>query len=186
MPRVLVPLATGFEEIEAVTLVDVLRRAGVDVVVAALEGDEVVVGAHDLRLVPDCSFEGVEDDFDLVVLPGGAEGAQRLARHSGLLRMLRQRVAARRPVAAICAAPQVLDEAGILPEGAFTCYPGWEARLRTEGRRHERVVDAGEVITSQGPATAMEFALHLVGRLCGSAREGGLARELLQPPSAPV
>jgi DJ-1 family protein len=179
MPRALVPLAEGFEEIEFATIVDVLRRGGVEVVVAGLQGRDPVSGAHDLRMFPDLALEEVEDDFDVLVLPGGAQGTENLAASAALRTMIRSRVAGARMVAAICAAPFVLDQAGVLEPDGYTCYPGWEVRLRTPGRRHELVVEDGALVTSQGPGTAMEFALHLLRRLRGAAVAQEVSRGLL-------
>jgi protein DJ-1 len=179
MSRVMVILAPGFEEIEATTVIDVLRRAKVEVEVAGLEGEGPCRGSRGMTVVPDRGFEDDGDDFDLVVLPGGMGGAEAMAAHDGVLDLLRRRHHADRPVAAICAAPLVLDRAGVLPPGRFTCYPTVAGRLKTSGRREERVVDAGAVITSQGPATAMDFALHLVARLRGEAVRRQVAEGLL-------
>jgi protein deglycase len=178
-PRVEVLLAAGFEEIETATIVDVLRRACVTVVLAGLDGPAPCPGSRDIVFVPDKAFDPADLDYDLVVLPGGLAGTRRLAAHEGLKSLLRQRVASGKPVAAICAAPWALDAAGVLSEGAFTCFPGVEARLSVGGRRDETVVDAGTVITSQGPATAMPFALHLVERLVGQLKRAQVAEALL-------
>ncbi|MBN2800189.1 MAG: DJ-1/PfpI family protein [Deltaproteobacteria bacterium] len=179
MKRVLVPLAEGFEEIEAVTLIDVLRRGGIEVVVGGLEGDGAVVGAHGLSITPDTALAAAEGPWDLVLLPGGMGGTQRMIAHQGLRDLLRARVESGAPVAAICAAPMVLDAAGVLPQGRFTMYPGLEGRLSTGGALAEDVVDAGVVLTSRGPATAMRFALHLVGRLMGGQVREQVAAGLL-------
>jgi len=179
MARVLVPLATGFEEIETATIVDVLRRAGVRVFLAGLDGPDPVKGSRGMWFVPDGAFDPADRAFDLVVLPGGMGATELMAKDDRLIGLLRERVALAQPVAALCAAPMVLDAAGVLPEGAFTCYPGIEGRLDTEGRRSEVVVDSGGVVTSQGPATAMNFALYLVARLEGPECMAQVAEALL-------
>jgi DJ-1 family protein len=179
MSRVLLLLAEGFEEIEAVTIVDVLRRAEVEVVTAGLTGRDPVPGSCGVRIVPDVALAHIEGEWDLVVLPGGSEGTDRLAKSPEVLELLQQRAERGLPIAAICAAPLVLDKAGVLSEGKFTCYPGVESEMATMGRRHERLVDEDGVITSQGPATAMDFALHLVQRLRGTAVSSDVARGLL-------
>ena len=184
MPTALVLLAEGFEEIETSTVVDVLRRAEVDVRVAGLLGEAPVRGSRGMVFVPDTAFHPDHADVELVVLPGGARGAENLAGDARVRQLLRRRVDAERMIGAICAAPYALDQAGVLPPGGFTCYPGWEARLETTGRRHEAVVEEGCVVTSQGPGTAMEFALTLVARLCGRAKAAEVARGLLV--AAPV
>lgn len=179
MARVLVPLACGFEEIEAITVIDVLRRAGHDVIAAGLGVDGPITGARGVRVEPDGAFDGDDRAWDLVVLPGGMGGVGTMAGSLPLLALLRDRVEAGLPVAAICAAPLVLDRAGVLTPGRFTCYPGVEAQIRTPGRVDAPIVDAGAVITSQGPGTAMAFALHLVGRLADDAAREQVAAALL-------
>jgi len=181
MPRVLVPLAEGFEEIEASTIIDVLRRAEIDVVVAGLAGVEPCRGSRGIVFVPDSSFDAVaarEDDFDLVVLPGGTDGTRRLAAHEGLRAMLTSRVDEGRPVGAICAAPFVLERAGLLEGREFTCHPALADTLKSPGRLDDVTVDAGVVVTSQSAGTAMPFALHLVERLCGGATRERVAEGL--------
>jgi len=179
MTRVLVPLAEGFEEIETSTIVDVLRRGGVDVVLAGLAGGGPVKGSRGIVFTPDTAFDPFDRRFDLVVLPGGMGGAQRLAASEPMKALLRARCQAGEPVAALCAAPMALDAAGVLKPGAYTCYPGIEAKIGTPGRRDDVVVDVDGVITSQGPGTAMAFALHLVARLEGAAKRDSVADGLL-------
>jgi len=179
MSRVLIILAEGFEEIEAVTVIDVLRRAEIEVVTAGIDGRDPVVGSRDLRLVPDVSLSQIEGQWDLVVLPGGSEGTDNLAKSPFVIDLIRERVKSEQLIAAICAAPLVLDRAGVLEDGQFTCYPGVESQMKAMGRRHDSVVEADPVITSQGPATAMEFALRLVRRLRGTAVASEVARGLL-------
>lgn len=180
MPRVLVPFAAGFEEIETATLVDVLRRAGVDVVLAGLDGAGPVVGSRRITFTPDAAFADVADeDWDLVVLPGGLKNAERLASHEPLLDLLRGRVYSGARVAAICAGPLALDAAGVLPSGGWTCYPDLKGRMAAVGWQDEPVVENAGITTSQGPATAMRFALHLVSRLVAPEKAGEVARGLL-------
>lgn len=181
MPSALVLLADGFEEIETACIVDVLRRAEVDVTLAGIDGARPVTGSRDMVFVPDVGFDEAVPVADAVVLPGGSQGAENLASDARVRALLRDQTDAGRLVAAICAAPLVLDEAGVLPENGFTCYPGVEARIRTEGRRHEKVVESGSIVTSQGPGTALDFALTLVAHLCGRARAVEVGRDLLHP-----
>ena len=184
MPTALVLLAEGFEEIETATSVDVLRRARVEVTVAGIAGSERVVGSRDMIFTPDVALADAELPVDLLLLPGGAQGAENLASDARVRALLRDQVDSERLVGAICAAPFALDQAGVLPRDEFTCYPGWEARIDATGRRHDPVVESRHVITSQGPGTAMDFALALVTRLCGRARAVEVARELLHGPRA--
>lgn len=182
MSRALVLLAEGFEEIEMTTAVDVLRRASVEVVLAGINGREVTEGSRGVRVTPDVSLHDAGEDYDLLVLPGGMTGAEKLSASEEVLDLVRRRVREERPVAAICAAPMVLDRAGVLQEGGYTCYPGIESRMETQGRSHDRIMDTGLIITSQGPGTAMDFALHLVQRLCGEAQALTVQRDLLHVP----
>lgn len=179
MPRVLVPIAEGFEEIETATIVDVLRRAGVDVVLASVDESGPIRGSRGMVVCADVGLAHVHGTWDLVVLPGGMKNAERLAASDAIRSLLAARFERQLPIAAICAAPLALDAAGVLTEGQFTCYPGVEARIAARGRRDERIVDTGDVITSQGPGTAMPFALHLVERLCGREARDRVAGQLL-------
>jgi len=168
MPRVLVPLAEGFEEIETATLVDVLRRADIEVVLAGLDGLAPCLGSRAMRFVPDAALDDVlNDPFDLIVLPGGLGGTLHMCDHEALKATLAHRVHHGLPVAAVCAAPMVLEAAGILPTARYTCHPGVASKLHTPGRLDDVVVDDGLVLTSQSAGTAMPFALALVARLCG-------------------
>jgi len=181
MKRVLVPLAEGFEELEAVTIIDLLRRAGIEVVVASVAGT-MVTGAHGMRLAADTPLAALADqDFDMIALPGGMPGAEHLKNDPRIGAIIRRLHGNGRTVAAICAAPMVLAAAGVLDGRRATCYPGF----LDDGAAGATVVDEpvvvdGGVITSRGPGTALDFALTLVAELAGAearARiESGLQR----------
>jgi len=182
MSRVLVPLARGFEEIEAVTIVDVLRRAEVEVVLAGLDGSGAVEGAHGMRVDAPVALAAVESqDFDMIVLPGGEPGTTHLAADARLSAMLKRHAAAARPFAAICAAPRVLAAQGLLANLAATSYPSVESQVRAGGARYstDRVVRDGRVLTSRGPGTALEFALAVVEMLGDSSRAAALRHAML-------
>jgi 4-methyl-5(b-hydroxyethyl)-thiazole monophosphate biosynthesis len=182
MKRVLVPLAAGFEEIEAVTIVDVLRRAGIEVVLAGLDGAGSVEGAHGLRLEAPVGLQSVANqDFDMIVLPGGEPGTTHLAADAGLAGILRRHDAAAKPLGAICAAPSVLAAHGLLANLAATSYPGYESKVQAGGARYrtERVVRDGRVLTSRGPGTALEFALAIVELLGDPRRAADLRHGML-------
>jgi len=185
MARALIPLAQGFEELEAVTLIDLLRRAGIDVVVAGLtEGP--VTASRGTVLVPDTTLAEVAGDaFDLIVLPGGLPGADHLAADPLLRRLLQRQAAAQGLTAAICAAPRALAEAGLLAGKTATCYPGSVDATAFAGLTlvDAPVVTDGAVMTSRGPGTAMDFALALVERLVGAARREEVEVKLLRPGS---
>jgi 4-methyl-5(b-hydroxyethyl)-thiazole monophosphate biosynthesis len=179
MPTVLVPLLPGFEEIEAITIIDVLRRAEVNVRVGSSRIGPVK-GAHEIDVVADTALEDVASEhLDMIVLPGGMPGASHLARDPIVQRLVKELAAAGKFTCAICAAPMALAAAGVHRGKRVTCYPGFEDKL--EGGTHvaERVVVDGTVVTSRGPATALEFALTLVELLRGKGVRGELARGLL-------
>ncbi len=169
MVKALVFLATGFEEIETVTIVDVLRRAGVDVTVAGLTPN-VVDGVHAMKIVPDKSIDDVAvDDFDAVVVPGGNPGYKNLRNDPKVIDIVKKAFDSKKLVAAICAAPAVLSDAGILEGKICTIYPGMENELEKGGGKPKQdiVVVDGNIITSRGPATALPFALKLAEKLAG-------------------
>jgi 4-methyl-5(b-hydroxyethyl)-thiazole monophosphate biosynthesis len=168
MANALVLLAPGFEEMEAVICIDVLRRASVTVTTAALS-DLAVQGSRGIVLQAEQSFDAVKDGtFDVVILPGGQPGATHL-RDDGRVRQLLVRQNERGGMlAAICAAPMVLDAAGLLTGRAATAFPG--VQLSTATYRTESVVEDGNVVTSRGPGTAFEFALTLARRLVGDEK----------------
>lgn len=164
---VLVPLLPGFEEIEAVTLIDVLRRADVTVVVAS-DAAGPVTGSHGIAVTADQPLDAVAADrLDMIVLPGGMPGARHLAEHPRVQALVRELAEAGKITAAICAAPIALAAAGVHRGHRVTCYPGFEDRLAGADVVAERVVIDGKVATSRGPGTALEFALALVGLLEG-------------------
>lgn len=183
MARVLVPLAEGFEEIEAVTVIDLLRRAGIEVVGAGLVPGPVRA-ARGTVIVPDTTLDAVlAEDFDMVVLPGGGPGAERLARDARIRALLVRMESAGREIAAICAAPRVLAEAGLLVGRRATAFPGSLDGVEVPGLdyREEPVVVDGRITTSRGPGTAMDFALTLVERLAGREACERVAGALQRP-----
>lgn len=183
MARVLVPLADGCEELEAVTLIDLLRRAGAEVVVAALAG-RAAVGAHGIGIAADASLDAVAAaEFDLVVLPGGEPGATHLKDDPRVLALLKRHAAAGKWVAAICAAPKVLAAAGLLNGKLATSYPGYLDKDPAPGMRYveQPVVVDGHIVTSRGPGTAMDFALVLIEQLLGRSARDKVEAPLLRP-----
>ena len=169
MARVLVPLAEGCEELEAVTIIDLLRRAGIEVVVAGLTPG-IVKASRGAQLMPDTTLDAaLLEDFDMVVLPGGMSGAQHLRDDARVIGLVRNMAAADRYTAAICAAPTVLAAAGVLSGKTATSYPGFLEKMHLSDvvLSSDAVVRDGKVITSRGPGTAMDFALSLVEILAG-------------------
>jgi protein DJ-1 len=172
--RALVILAEGAEEMETIITVDVLRRAGVEVVLAGLDTETPVTCSRGVRLLPDASLEAVADpaSFDVVVLPGGAEGARRLGASARVGELLREREQSGRLVAAICAAPAAFATHRVFRGRALTSHPSVTAVLADHATWCPgRVVEDEGLVTSQGPGTTFDFALALVRHLCGAERE---------------
>lgn len=183
MTRVLVPLADGFEEMEGIIIIDVLRRAGVEVVSAALKDGPVQAARGTVHLA-DTTLEAVQnDDFDMIVLPGGGGGAQNLQRDERIKQILMRMQAKDKFIGAICAAPNVLRNHGILKEtDRFTLHPG-TVNDGSGGQyvANERIVRTGRITTSIGPGSAFEFALDLVEQLCGKAVRDKTAAPMYLP-----
>lgn len=184
-PQVLVALAPGFEEIEAITVIDLLRRAKIDVIVAGLEKG-LIEGAHGIRVQPDRYIEDVfinpahDTYFHMMILPGGMPGTENLKKSETVLRAVRNHDDFRRYVAAICAAPIVLAEAGVLKGRRATSYPGFVDQMPGVDYQTDPVVVDEHFITSRGPATAIDFALTLVELLKGKELRDQIARDILK------
>lgn len=167
--KVLVPLAGGFEEIEAVNIIDVLRRAEIEVLVASLDNESLIKGAHSLVIQTDFKVHDINtDEIDMIVLPGGWGGTKALAEDANVQRILKEMDAKGKNIGAICAAPFALNKAGVLKHN-YTCYPSVEDEIRKEGFMGDKamVVEDENVMTSRGPATAICFALKIVKKLKG-------------------
>lgn len=179
MKTALVPLADGFEDIEAVSIIDVLRRGGVQVVTAALGQDRLVRSAHGIRMEADALLsDAIEDDYDAIILPGGGEGTENLLACEPLAFRLQRQKAEGRFVCAICAAPTVLEAAQVLEDEDVTCYPSCSAKM---GRRVQSVpvVADGLVITGQGPGAATLFALVVLAHLTNERNAHGVANGMV-------
>lgn len=185
MARALVLLADGFEEIEGITIVDVLRRGGVEVTTAAL-APGAVRGSHSISVMPDTTVDRVlaaAGAYDAVVLPGGSPGYTNLAKDPRVIDLLRTFHRERKTVAAVCAAPWVLQKAGLLDGRRATIHPSLRAELKAATHVESPVVEDGTIITSQGAGTAMAFALKLVERLAGPEKAREVAERLVfRPP----
>ena len=165
MPKVLVPLAQGCEEIEAVTIIDILRRAGIEVVSAGLD-DLPVKASRGVMLIPDATLDAVmHENFDMIVLPGGQPGANNLRADQRIIALLQKMTQQGKYIAAICAAPSVLASAGLLDGKHATSFPGALDPFPNVGQQDTAIIEDGKFITSRGPGTAMNFALTLVERL---------------------
>ena len=163
--------ADGFEEIEALTTIDTLRRAGLDVEIVSVTPDEIVVGAHDVSVLCDKNFENCDFfDAELLFLPGGMPGAATLDKHEGLRKLILSFAEKNKPIAAICAAPMVLGKLGLLK--------GFEQYLDGADCTNEPVVRDGNIITGMGPGAAMEFALTIVDTLLGKEKVNELVEAM--------
>jgi len=179
MKKAIVLLAPGFEEIEAITVVDVLRRAGVEVTVAGVSEMEVT-GSHGVTVKADRRLsEAAEESYELVVLPGGLPGATNLRDDPGVQALVRAQHAAGRRVAAICAGPIALGAAGVLQGKKATSYPGFGDQLHAAHYLEDAVVTDGNVTTSRGVGTALDFALALVAQLSGADAAEAQAQRML-------
>ncbi|MEZ5541190.1 MAG: DJ-1/PfpI family protein [Pseudomonadota bacterium] len=183
MARVLVPLAQGCEELEAVTVIDLLRRAGITVDSAGLDG-RPVRGSRGTVLVPDITLdEALARDYDMIVLPGGLPGADHLRDDARIIELVARLAEQERYTAAICAAPRVLARAGVLDGRRATSFPGALDVASVPGIDYcdEPVVRDGTVITSRGPGTAMDFALELIDILAGREQRDTVEAALQRP-----
>jgi 4-methyl-5(b-hydroxyethyl)-thiazole monophosphate biosynthesis len=177
MAKLFVPFAEGFEEIEALTVVDVLRRAGIKVDMVGVPSS-MVTGAHGVKITMDKKLPEVNvDDYDGIILPGGNPGYVNLGRSASLIEMIKKLNMKGKLIGAICAAPSVLAKAGVLENRKATIYPGMEREIPYP--RGDRLVVDNNIITSQGPGTAMEFALKIVETLAGSSKALELKKSLV-------
>ena len=182
MSKIIIPISNGFEEIEAITIIDVCRRANIDVTIAALENIQTI-GAHNIKVEANCMVDEINtSDFDMIVLPGGVPNAFTLAENEKVQSPLKEFKSQNKNIGAICAAPYALYKADVLNEN-YTCYPSFETKIKDNGyHADDAIVIDGKVITSRGPATAMSFALEIVNILCGeetfnNVRNGLLAKD---------
>jgi 4-methyl-5(b-hydroxyethyl)-thiazole monophosphate biosynthesis len=178
MKKVFVFLTTGFEEIEAIATIDILRRAGVDVETVSLTGELMVEGGHGVPVKADALFRaGLAEEAEMLVVPGGTT---RFNEHEGLRAALKSFHDKGGKVAAICASPMVLGGLGILKGRKATCYPSFEKYLDgAELETHRAVVVDGNVVTGRGPGLTIDFALRLVEVLAGRAKRDEVAGQLL-------
>lgn len=179
MKKVLIPLADGFEEIETMTVIDVLRRAGLEVISAGIQKGPLK-GSRGVNLVPDTTLEAaLKDSYDAVVLVGGQPGVNNLRADKRVLAMVQKAVEENKLVGAICAAPLILRDAGLIEGRRLTSYPGIRDELSGCDYREDRLVQDGRLLTSRGPGTAMEFALALVEQLVSKEKTDELKQAML-------
>ena len=183
MASVLVPIAEGTEELEAVTIIDLLVRAQIDVTCASLDGNPITA-SRGVRIIPDMSLdEALKHEYDMVVLPGGLPGATHLDADPRIHQLLKKMASQNRYTAAICAAPRILANAGLLSGKTATSYPGHVDKMNLPDVNYssEAVVIDGKIVTSRGPGTAMDFALSLIELLKGRQIRDNVEAALLRP-----
>ncbi|MDD4910743.1 MAG: DJ-1/PfpI family protein [Sideroxydans sp.] len=180
MPSVLLPLANGSEDLEAITILNILRRADIEAVSASLDGQSIR-GSRGTIIVPDLSLdEALKRDFDMVVLPGGQPGTKNLKADARIIHLVQEMHRKDRYVCAICAAPSILATAGLLDGKRATSFPTSLDNFPQVNIQTEAVVEDGKIITSRGPGTAMDFALILVERLAGKSRRNEVEASLVR------
>ena len=180
MKKVVLFLADGFEEVEAITPADFLRRSGVDLILAGVTG-KTVTGAHGIKVQCDIEVSQLNGDLDGIVIPGGMPGASNVASNQVTMKIIKQAMEDEILVGAICAAPAVvLGENDLLTNRSFTCYPGFESRVSDAVFKADRVVVDGNFITSRGPGTAAEFSEALIEYLCGAAESNKIHETTIQ------
>jgi protein deglycase len=183
MCRVLVPLANGFEEVEAMAIIDVLRRADIDVVIAGLH-EGYIEGSSRVKVVPDSTLDEIDShNFDMIVLPGGQPGSDNLNADERIKELIWDFYSKGKLTGAICAAPYVLAEAGILEGKRVTSYPSYKDRLGRVLYEEEKVVEDKNLLTSRGPGTALYFALAIVEKLAGREKAEAIRDAMLIPKS---
>lgn len=180
MKTAAVHLATGFEEIEAITIIDVLRRAGLNVIVTSVTDDYLVSGAHQVPVRADKLFTEVNyDSVDMIVLPGGMPGAENLDRHEGLKSQIKNFHGNGKPIGAICAAPMVLGHLGLLEGKKAVCFPGFEKELKGASIGDTSTAVDGNVVTGRGVGAALNFSLQIVKMLQNEEKADKLAQSML-------
>lgn len=178
MSKVNVYLADGFEEVEGLTVVDLLRRAGIEIDMVSIMGRKEITGARKIPVLADKLFEE-QDDPDMIVLPGGMPGTLHLKAHEGLADLIRKADKEGKVLAAICAAPTIYGEMGLLEGKNATCYPGMEDKLLGANWQEQSVVVDGNFVTSRGVGTAIAFALTLVTILKDEETAKSLANSIV-------
>lgn len=180
MKKVAVLLADGFEEVEAITAVDFLRRAGIEVILTSI-AELKVTGSHDVVILADTTLDALSDDLDGIILPGGMPGGSNLAQSKALIALIGKMNKSNKLLAAICAAPAlVLGKSGLLEGRKFTCYPGFENEISGANFSTESVVLDGNILTSRGPGTAAEFAIAIIEYLLGIDAANTVKKSTLQ------
>ena len=179
MAKVYIFLANGFEEIEGLTVVDLLRRANIEITMVSITDDLYVTGSHQIMTKADALFEQIDfSDSSMLVLPGGMPGTKNLSVHEGLDELLKQFHSKGKKLSAICAAPSVLGSKGLLKGKKATCAPGFEDTLAGAHIKSDAVVIDGNIITSKGMGTAIDFSLAMIKSLSGETEAVRIAKAI--------
>lgn len=180
MSKTAIFMAEGCEEIEALTVVDLLRRANLEITTVSITGSHSVTGSHNITFLTDALFENVNfEEYDAVVLPGGMPGTIHLLEHTGVNTIIKAFANSKKLVSAICAAPSVLGAAGILEGKSATCYPGFEDKLTGADVLQDGVVTDGNIITSRGMGTAIDFGLAIIQYFKGEDAASELRQKII-------
>lgn len=180
MKKIAVHIAEGFEEIEAISIIDVLRRAEISTTVVSVSSDFIVTGSHGIKILCDNLFENINySEIDMIVLPGGMPGSANLNRHEELKKQILQFNSEKKALAAICAAPMVFGNLGILKNKSATCYPGFENELYDAKVSTKNVEQSGQIITGKGAGVAIIFALQIVELFKGKTAADELALKMI-------
>lgn len=180
MTKAYIFLAEGFEEIEALTVADLLRRAGIEAPTVSIQDGKMVKGAHGIQVEADFLFSEIKGTMaDALVLPGGMPGTTNLLAYEPLMEMVLGLYSAGAYIAAICAAPSILAELGLLDGKKATSYPGFEEKLTMADYRYDSVVADGQIITSRGLGTAIDFALKIIESLLGKEQAKAIAESIV-------
>lgn len=180
MSKIYIFLAEGFEEIEGLTVVDILRRGKLDITMVSMTGVPAVTGSHGIQVTADTVFEDVDfTDTGMYILPGGMPGTLNLGKHKGLINLLKEAHMKNGKIAAICAAPSVLGTNGILEGKRAVCYPGFEEKLTGAQVSYDPVAVDGNIITSRGMGTAIEFSLAIISEFLGEEEARRIAESII-------
>lgn len=173
-------LATGYEEVEALTVLDILRRGGVECKMVSVMGEKAVTSSHNVTILADLLFEEQDlEDGDMLIMPGGIPGTPNLKAHEGLEGLIRTYAQEGKYLAAVCAAPTIYGEMGLLEGKDATCYPGMEDGLKGANKKTDSVVCDGCFITSRGMGTCIDFGLTLLEKLTDKETADGIAKKIV-------
>ncbi len=180
MKKIAVQLAPGFEEIEAITIIDVLRRANLDVTTISMTDDLKVTGSHDIPVIADKLFEEVDySEIDMLILPGGMPGSKNLDNHEGLRKQIIDFNKKNKMLGAICAAPLVFGHLDLLKNKEAVCYPGFEGELNGANIKNEPAIISENIVTGRGVGAALRFSLKIVETLTDKEKADSLAKAML-------